>query len=62
MRHTAPLTAEENAVDLAMRRQHRTHAAQDKALTLFRLAVRTKPAPQRAERLERVADLLLSRR
>lgn len=59
MRHTQPLTAEENAIDAAMRQQHRSHAEQDKALSQYRLAIRAKA--DRPEQLERVADLLLGR-
>lgn len=62
MRYCQPLTRDENAIDLAMRKQHRTHAAQDQALTQYRLAVRLKSTPERAERLERVADLLCESR
>lgn len=61
MRHTQPLTADEQRVDSAMRKQHRTHAAQDEALILFRLARRDR-LDVRSERLERVADLLLETR
>jgi len=57
MRHTRPLSAEEERVDLAMRKQRRTHAEQDRALTEFRFA--RLRAAERSERLARVADLLL---
>lgn len=57
MRHTQPLTAEEQRVDTAMRTQGRTHAEQDAALTMYRMAQRAEQGV-RAERLERVADLL----
>lgn len=61
MRQIQPLTAEESRVDLAMRKLHRTHAAQDAALTLFRLAYRAR-SDVRSQRLESVADLLLGER
>ena len=57
MRHTQPLTAEEDRVDRAMRSQHRSHAEQDRALTEFRLA--RLRSSDRSDRLTRVADLLL---
>jgi hypothetical protein len=40
MRHTQPLTAEEQRIDLAMRKEHRSHAQQDAALSSYRLAQR----------------------
>lgn len=61
MRHTQPLTAGENRIDQAMRRQHRTHAAQDEALTLYRLAVQTQSIVKRSAYLERCADRLVER-
>lgn len=61
MRHTQPMTAEESRVDLVMRKQHRTHAEQDAALTLFRLA-HLSCLDVRSERLESVANLLLGER
>lgn len=57
MRHTQPMTAEELRVDAAMRRQSRTHEQQDKALTLYRVALMRRDA--RAVLLERTADLIL---
>lgn len=57
MRQTHPLTADENAIDQALRKQHRSHADQDRALSEYRLALRF--TKERAGRLERVADLLL---
>lgn len=57
MRQTHPLNAHEAAIDAAMRRDRRTDSKCDRALNLFRLAVRF-PAG-RAERLEQVADALL---
>lgn len=59
MRQTQPMTAEENAIDLAMRKQNRTHVAQDRALNTYRLAVQTRTASSRSDLLERCADLLL---
>ena len=57
MRQTHPLNAHEAAIDAAMRLQRRPVARCDKALNLFRLAVRF-PAG-RSERLEEVADEML---
>lgn len=57
MRYCQPLTPDENAIDLALRKQHRSHADQDRALSEYRLAVRFRK--DRPQRLERVADLLL---
>lgn len=57
MRHTQPLTTEENRVDIAMRKQHRSHAQQDAALSAFRLAHLR--SDQRESMLERTADLML---
>lgn len=57
MRHTQPLTLEEERIDVAMRKQHRTHLDQDLALTMYRMAQRAQQAV-RAERLEDVATLL----
>jgi len=57
MRQTQPLSADENAIDLALRKQHRSHADQDRALSEYRLAVRS--GRDRSLRLERVANLLL---
>lgn len=57
MRRTQPLTADEQRVDFAMRNQHRTHAEQDLALTMYRMAQRAQQGV-REERLERVATLL----
>lgn len=59
MRCTQPLNAQENAIDLAMRKQHRTHEAQDAALTVYRLAVQTQDVLRRAQLLEASADLIL---
>lgn len=57
MRHTQPLTAEEQRIDQAMRKEHRSHAQQDAALSAYRLAHRF--ADQRERMLERTADLML---
>jgi hypothetical protein len=57
MRHTQPLTADEQRIDAALAKGHRSHAECDKALTAYRYALRT-PA-HRARELERVADMLL---
>lgn len=57
MRHTQPLTADEQRIDSAMRAQHRTHQEQDAALTMYRMARRAEQGV-RSERFERVADLL----
>lgn len=57
MRHTQPLTLEEERIDLAMRKQHRTHQEQDLALTMYRIAQRAQRAV-RAQSLEDVATLL----
>lgn len=57
MRYCQPLTPDECDIDLALRKQHRSHADQDRALSEYRLAVRF--AKERPQRLERVADLLL---
>ncbi len=57
MRHTQPMTADESRLDLAMRKQCRTHAEQDAALSAFRLA-HLQPS-SRPKLLERAADLLL---
>lgn len=61
MRHTQPLTADEQRIDDALRSQHRSHADQDRALTLFRMAHRG-PRDARVLRLERVADLLVEKK
>jgi hypothetical protein len=57
MRHTQPLTADEERIDAALRKQHRTHAQQDEALTRYRLAVVLDRDP--TANLGRVADLIL---
>jgi hypothetical protein len=57
MRHTQPLTADEQRIDAALAAGRRSHAERDKALTAYRYALRT-PA-YRARELERVADILL---
>jgi hypothetical protein len=57
MRLTQPLTADESRIDLALRKQYRKHADQDRALTLFRMARKTSDQSM----LERVADLLLEK-
>lgn len=57
MRHTQPLTADEQRVDEVMRKQHRSHAEQDAALSCYRLAQR-QPS-NRSALLERTADFLL---
>ena len=57
MRHTQPMNAEEQRVDSVMREQHRSHAEQDAALTLYRMAQRAERGV-RSERLDRVASLL----
>ena len=58
MRHTQPLTADEERIDSALRKQHRTHADQDRALTLYRAALRFNDERS----FERVADLMLGER
>ena len=55
------MTADESRIDAALRKQHRTHAEQDQALTMFRLAHR-QPLDVRSDRLERVADILVGER
>jgi hypothetical protein len=60
MRHTQPLTADEERIDSALRKQHRTHAQQDEALTRYRLAVVLNR--DHAFNVERVADLMLGER
>lgn len=57
MRHTQPMTSEEQRIDQAMRKEHRSHAQQDAALSAFRLAQLR--ADQRESMLERTADLML---
>ena len=57
MRQTHPLNAHEADIDAAMRRERRTDSRCDKALNLFRLAVRFPVG--RSERLEEVADEML---
>lgn len=57
MRHTQPLTAEEQRVDAAMRGMHRSDAQRDMALTCYRLAQRS--TRDRVRLLERTADLIL---
>jgi hypothetical protein len=59
MRHTQPLTADEERVDLVLRRQHRSHAVQDEALTRYRMAKRYTNGDVRSRHLERCADLML---
>jgi len=59
VRHTQPFTAEEQRIDQAMRKQHRSHAQQDAALSTFRLAQLQRD--KREALLERTADLLLNR-
>jgi hypothetical protein len=57
VRHTQPLTADENRIDEVMRKQHRSHAQQDGALSAFRLAQLKRE--QRELLLERTADFIL---
>jgi hypothetical protein len=57
VRHTQPLSAEEQRIDVALARCHRSHAERDQALTAFRYAFCT-PAHRERE-LERVADYLV---
>lgn len=57
MRHTQPLTADEQRIDAALARGRRSLAERDKALTAFRYALFV-PA-HRTRELERVADMLL---
>lgn len=58
MRHTQPLTADEERVDVVLRKKHRSHADQDEALTRYRMAQRG--GCDRAVHVERVADLMLA--
>ncbi|WP_158543214.1 hypothetical protein [Dyella psychrodurans] len=51
------MTADEERIDVALRKQHRSHASQDEALTRFRMAQRF--TNMRTAQLERVADLLV---
>lgn len=57
MRHTQPLTLEEEKLDLALRQMKRSHVEQDMALTQFRLAG-LRPAT-RPDHLLACTDLLL---
>jgi hypothetical protein len=57
MRHTHPLSADEQRIDAAMAHEHRSHAERDQALTTYRYALLH--APSRDQQLERVADLML---
>jgi hypothetical protein len=57
VRYTQPLTADEERIDSALRLQHRSHADQDTALQLYRIAQRSDAF--RTHHLTRVADLLL---
>lgn len=57
MRQTQPLNVDESRLDLAMRTQRRSHAEQDRALTLYRAARSSSDDLL----LERVADLLLEK-
>lgn len=58
MRYTQPLNSEENAIDLALRKQYHTHAAQDEALILYRLAVQRQRVELRAPAADRLVDLM----
>lgn len=58
MRRAHPLTADENAVEMAVRQATRSHEKQDEALLRFRLA-NLKPRADRSIELHRVADLML---
>ncbi|GGY20825.1 hypothetical protein GCM10008098_11850 [Rhodanobacter panaciterrae] len=51
------MTAEEQRIDQAMRKEHRSHAQQDAALSAFRLAHLR--SDKRESMLERTADLML---
>lgn len=57
MRHTSPLSAEEQRIDAALAQCHRSHAERDQALTVFRYALCT--SAHRERELERVADYLV---
>jgi hypothetical protein len=57
MRHTQPLTADEQRIDAALVAGRRSHAERDRALTTYRYALRV--SAHRARELERVADMLL---
>jgi hypothetical protein len=57
MRHTQPLTLEEEKLDIALRQMKRSHVEQDMALTRFRLA-RLQPV-SRPDHLLACTDLLL---
>lgn len=61
MRHTQPLTAHENQIDLALRKEHRTHAEQDKALVLFRMSLLSHGV-ERNRLLEQTASHILQER
>jgi len=56
MRHTQPMTADEQRIDAALAKLNRTHAERDLALTRFRFALLRRDV--RPVELERVADLL----
>lgn len=58
MRSTQPLSVDESRIDAAMREQRRSHAEQDAALQIYRMARKAEQGV-RSERLERVADLLV---
>lgn len=59
MRHTQPLTAEEQRIDSAIRARGGSHTHQDEALTRYRLGQRRSNDVTRHENLSRVADLML---
>lgn len=59
MRHTQPLTAEEQRIDAAIRARGGSHANQDEALTRYRLAQRAVSNATRYENLSSVANLVL---
>lgn len=59
MRHTQPLTAEEQCVDAAIRARGGSHAHQDEALTRYRLGRSSSNCVTRDVNLSRVADLML---
>ena len=58
MRHTQPLSSDEQLVDVAIRKRGGSHSEQDRALTLYRMAQRRGDVT-RYVHLERVADLVL---
>lgn len=57
MRHTQPLTAEEQRLDAALRREGRTDRDADLAMTCYRVAQYS--ARDRDAMAQRVADVLL---